>query len=50
MMVFSKVGLKISDMFSTKAGMIDPTLLKLHNMQTNKILPKTLRMDMAGEK
>jgi hypothetical protein len=49
MMVFSKVGLKISDMFTTKAAMVDPTLVKLHNMQTNKILPKTLRMDMAGE-
>jgi hypothetical protein len=49
MMVFSKVGLKISDVFTTKAAMVDPTLVKLHNMQTNKILPKTLRMDMAGE-
>jgi hypothetical protein len=40
---------KITDMFSSKAAMVEPTAIKLSKMKQHGILPKYLRMDNAGE-
>ena len=49
MMVFQCGGLKMSDMFKSKNGMVDPTLNKLYQFQQQNVLPKYLRMDNGGE-
>jgi hypothetical protein len=48
-MVFYPSQLKISDIFKKKSDMVEPTLEKLSQLIQQKIGPKYLRMDNAGE-
>ena len=49
MVVFQSGGLKMSDMFPPKNGMVEPALAKMCQMQQEKVLPKWLRVDNARE-
>jgi hypothetical protein len=49
LIVFYPSQLKITDIFKTKAGMVEPTIEKLHQMTQMKMGPMYLRMDNAGE-
>jgi hypothetical protein len=48
-MVFYPSQLKITDIFNKKSDMVEPTLEKLSHMIQQKVGPKYIRMDNAGE-
>lgn len=48
-MVKSRSGLKITDFYTTKNGMVEHTCEKMHRILHVNALPSNLRMDNAGE-
>jgi hypothetical protein len=49
LMVFYPSQLKVTDIYKTKNGMVEPTVETLHQMIQHNVGPKYLRLDNAGE-